>query len=61
MGFSKSSSQREVYSNTVVPQETRKAYKVAVKRKTKQTNKQQEKKPESQQKERDHKNQGRNK
>ena len=38
MGFSKSSSQREVYSNAVLPQETIKAYKVAVKRKTKQTN-----------------------
>ena len=25
MGFSKSSSKREVYSNTVIPQETRKA------------------------------------
>ena len=61
MGFSKSSCRREVYSNIILPQETRKASnrqlnsipKAARKRK-------QLKNIQSQQKERNHKNQSRN-
>ena len=65
MGCSKSSSKREVYSNTILPQETRKTSnrqpnftpKTTGKRRTKKkkTNKQ------NQQKERNHKDQSRNK
>ena len=61
MEFNKNSSKKEVYSNTIQPQETRKAlnrqpnstYRACGKRKTE--------KPQSQQKERNHKNQRRNK
>ena len=59
MGFSKSSSKREVYSDTIIPQETRKI----LNRQLKQIEKEEQPPPprQSQQKERNHKNQSRNK
>ena len=64
VGCSKSSSKREVYSNTILPQEIRKTLnrqpnftsKTTGKRRTKK-----KKKPQSQQKEINHKDQSRNK
>ena len=58
MGFSKSSSKREVYSNRVIPQETRNVSNrliLHLKYLLKRT-----KNPQSQQKEGDHKNQSTN-
>ena len=60
MGFSKSNSKREVYSNTILPQETRKASNRQPNSTSKAAGKRRTKNPQSQQKE-DHKNQSRNK
>ena len=60
MGCSKSNS-REVYSNTIIPQETKKTSNRQAKFTPKATIKTEFKKPQSQKKERNHKNQNRNK
>ena len=61
MGFSKSSSKKEVYSNTVLPQETRKASNRQPNSTSKAAGKRRTKKPQSQQRERNRKDQSRNK
>ena len=61
MGCSKSSSKREVYSNTNLPQETRKISKKQLNHTLKAIRERKTKKPQSQQKERNHKDQIRNK
>ena len=61
MGFSKSNSKKEVYSNIILTQETRKASNRRPKSTFKATGKRGTKNPQSQQKEGDHKNQSRNK
>ena len=61
MGFSKSSSKREVYSNTIIPQETRKASNRQTNSTSKAAGERRTKTPQSQQKEGDNKNQSRNK
>ena len=61
MGCSKSSSKREVYNNTVLPQETRETSNRQSNFTPKATGKKRRKKPQSQQKERNHKDQSRNK
>ena len=59
MGLSKSSSKRVLYSNTIIPQEARKALNRRPNSKSKAAGKRR-KKPKSQQKEGDHKNWSRN-
>ena len=61
MGCSKSSSKREVYSNTILPQETRNISNKQPKLTPKAIRERRTKKPQSQQKERNHKDQSRNK
>ena len=61
MGFSKSSSKREVYSDTIIPQETTKALNREPNSTSKAAGKRKTKNPQSQQKERDHKDVSRNK
>ena len=61
MGCSKSSSQKEVYSNTILPQETRKTLNRQPNFIPKTTGKRRTKKSKNQQKERNHKNLSRNK
>ena len=64
MGWSKSSSKREVYSNTILPQETRKTLNREPNLTPKTTEKeqqQQQKKPQKWKKERNHKDLSRNK
>ena len=60
MGLSKSSSKRVVYSNTIIPQEARKALNKQPNSKSKAAGKRRKKKPKSQQKKGDHKNRSRN-
>ena len=67
MGFSKSCSKREVHSNTIIPQEIGKAlsrrsnYSSKVAGKIRAKKKKKKKTPQSEQKERNHKDQSRNK
>ena len=61
MGFNKSSAKREVYSNTSLPQETRKTWNRQPNFTPKATRKRRKEEPQSQQKERNYKNQNRNK
>ena len=61
MGFSKSSSKKEVNSNTKLPQEARKASNRQLNSTSKAAEKRTKKKPQSQQKEINHKDQSRNK
>ena len=61
MGYSKSSSKREVYSNSILPQETRKISNKQSNPTLKTTRERRTKKTQSQQKERNHKDQSRNK
>ena len=61
MGCSKSSSKREVYSNTILPQETRNITNKQPNLTPKAISERRTKKPQSQQKERNHKDQIRNK
>ena len=61
MGFSKSSSKREVYSNTIPTQETRKTSNRQPNFIPKATGKRKTKKPQNQYKERNHKDPSRNK
>ena len=61
MGCSKSSSKREVYSNSISPQETRKISNKQPNLHLKQLEKAKQKEKESYQKERNHKDQIRNK
>ena len=61
MGCSKSSSKREVYSNTILLQETRKILNRQHNFTPKRTGKRRTKKPQNQQKERNHKDLSRNK
>ena len=61
MGHSKSSSKREVYSNSISPQETRKISKKQSKLMPKATRERRTKKTQTQLKERNHKDQIRNK
>ena len=61
MGFSKSSSKREVYSDTIIPQETTKVLNRQPNSISKAAGKRKTKNPLSQQKERDHKDVSRNK
>ena len=61
MGLSKSSSKREVYSNTTISQEERKASNRQPNSTSKAARKRRTKTSQSQQKEGDHKNQSRNK
>ena len=60
MGCSKSSSKREVYSNTIISQETRKAFNRQPNATSKASRKRRIRNPQSQQKEGDYKNQSRN-
>ena len=55
MGYSKSSSKREVYNNTILPQETRKTAKRQPNFTPKTTGKRRRKKPQNQQREINHK------
>ena len=61
MGCSKSSSKREVYSNTILPQETRKTSNRQPNFTSKTTGKRRTKTPQNQQKEKNHKDPSRNK
>ena len=61
MGLSKSSSKREVYSGTFIPQEARKTLNRQPNSTSKAAGKSKTKNPQSQQKEGDHKSQSRNK
>ena len=61
MGYSKSSSKREVYSNTILPQETRKISNRQPNFTPETTRKRRTPKPQNQQKERNHKDKSRNK
>ena len=61
MGCSKSSSQREVYSNAVLPQETRNMSNKQPNLTPKAIRERRTKKPQCQQKERNHKDEIRNK
>ena len=61
MGHSQSSSKREVYRDTIIPQEARKALNRQPNSTSKAAGKIRTKNPQSQQKEGDHKNQSRNK
>ena len=61
MGLRKSSTKREVYSDTIIPQEARKASNRQPNYTSKTVGKRRTKNPQSQQKEADHKNQNRNK
>ena len=61
MGFSKSSSKREVYSNTVLPQETRKTSNRQSNFTPNKTGKRRTKNPQNQWKERNRKDPSRNK
>ena len=61
MGLSKTSSKRQVYSYTIIPQKARKASNRQPNYTSKTDGKRRTKKPQSQQKEADHKNQNRNK
>ena len=61
MRLSKRSSNREVYSDTIIPQEARKASNRQPNSTSKVARKRRTKTPQSQQKEGDHKNQSRNK
>ena len=56
MGCSKSSSKREVYGNTILPQETRKESNRQPNSTSRACGKRKTEKPQSQQKERNHKN-----
>ena len=60
MGCSKSSSNREVYSNTILPQETRNISNKQSNLTPKGTRERRTNKTESEQKERNHKDQSRN-
>ena len=60
MGLSKSSSKREVQSDTITPQEARKAMNRQPNSKSKAAGKRRTRHSQSQQKEGDHKNQNRN-
>ena len=60
MGLSKSICKREVYSDTVTPQEARKALNRQPTSESKAAGKRKTRNPQSQQKEGDHKNQSRN-
>ena len=61
MGCSKSSSKRKVYSNTILPEETRKTLNRQPNFIPKTTGKRRTKKPQDQQKETNHKDPNRNK
>ena len=65
MGLSKSSSKQEVYSDTIIPQEARRALNRQInptsKAAGKKNNNNNQKNPQSQQNEEDHKNKSRNK
>ena len=61
MGCSKSNSKREVYSNTILPQETRKTPNRQPNFTPKTTGKRRTKKTQDQKKERNHKGQSKNK
>ena len=61
MGLSKSNSKRGVYSDTIIPQEARKASNRQPSCTSKAAGKRRTKNPQSQQKEGEHKNQSRNK
>ena len=61
MGLSQSSSKREVYRDTIIPQEARKALNRQSKSTSKAAGSRRTKNSQSQQKEGDHKNQSRNK
>ena len=61
MGWSKSSTKREVYNNTILPQETGRTLKRQPNFTPKTTGKRRTKKPQNWQKERNHKDQSRNK
>ena len=61
MGFSKSSSKREVYSNTILPQETREISNIQPNLTPKAIRETRTKNPQIQQKETNHKDQIRNK
>ena len=60
MGLNKSSSKREVYSDTILPQEARKALNKQPTSMSKAAGKRRTKSLQSQQKEGDHENQSRN-
>ena len=60
MGLSKSSSKREVYGDTIIPQEARKALTRQPNSKSKAAEKRKTRHSQSPQKEGDHKNQSRN-
>ena len=60
MGLRKSSTKREVYSDTIIPQEARKASNRQPNTTSKAAGKRRTKKTQSQHKEGDHKNQSRN-
>ena len=61
LGSSKSSSKREIYSNKILPQETRETSNRQPKFTPKATGKRRTKKPQNYQKERNHKDLSRNK